>query len=95
MSNSELSTEYRQSIEALPSSESGSDRSDLKIILDAIAAQLSDADRRHSATLIEMQDRIAGMERETEITSPSCPSAVRARIRAHRDRRGGTRSAPF
>jgi localization factor PodJL len=73
MSNSELSTEYRQSADALPSSELGDDRADLKIILDAIAAQLSDADRRHSATLNEMQDRIAGMERETETLRPRVP----------------------
>jgi len=73
MSNSELSTEYLKHLEVHPSSESGSDRSDLKIILDAIAAQLSDADRRHSATLSEMQDRIAGMERETETLRPRVP----------------------
>ena len=73
MSNSELSTEYRQSIDALPSSEPGNDSADLKIILDAIAAQLSDADRRHSATLNQMQDRIAGMERETEALRPRVP----------------------
>ncbi|WP_041320741.1 tetratricopeptide repeat protein [Hyphomicrobium denitrificans] len=39
---------------------------ELKALVDAIAAQLSDATRRHSETLSEMQDRIATMGREAE-----------------------------
>ena len=73
MPNSELSTEYSHGGEAAASSEPGSDHDDLKNILDAIASQLSDADRRHSATLSEMQHRIAGMERETEILRNHVP----------------------
>ena len=73
MPNSELSTEFSHGGEAAASSEPGSDHDDLKNILDAIASQLSDADRRHSATLSEMQHRIAGMERETEILRNHVP----------------------
>ena len=73
MPNSEFSTEYSHGGEAAASSEPGSDHDDLKNILDAIASQLSDADRRHSATLSEMQHRIAGMERETEILRNHVP----------------------
>ena len=73
MPNSELSTEFSHGGEATASSEPGSDHDDLKNILDAIASQLSNADRRHFATLSEMQHRIAGMERETEILRNHVP----------------------
>src|SRR6185437_11441997 len=73
MPNSELSNHYPHDGEASASSEPGSEHDDLKIILDAIASQLSDADRRHSATLTEMQDRIAGMEHETEMLRHQVP----------------------
>ena len=73
MPNSELSNHYPHDGEASASSEPGSEHDDLKIILDAIASQLSDADRRHSATLSEMQNRIAGMEHETEMLRNHVP----------------------
>jgi localization factor PodJL len=73
MPNSELRTEYPYEDESPAASEHGSDRDELKSILDAIVAQLSDADRRHSATLTEMQDRIAGMEHETEMLRHQVP----------------------
>ena len=73
MPNSELSNDYSHDGEASASNEPGSEHDDLKIILDAIASQLSDADRRHSATLSEMQNRIAGMEHETEMLRNHVP----------------------
>jgi localization factor PodJL len=46
---------------------------ELKALIDAIAAQLSDATRRHSETLSEMQDRIATMGREAEALRDHIP----------------------
>ncbi len=46
--------------EPLPGCQAG----DLKNLLHSIVDQLSDADRRHSDTLHQMQDRLAGMGRE-------------------------------
>jgi localization factor PodJL len=46
---------------------------ELKALIDAIAAQLSDATRRHSETLNEMQDRIATMGREAEALRDHIP----------------------
>lgn len=46
---------------------------ELKALIDAIATQLSDATRRHSETLSEMQDRIATMGREAEALRDHIP----------------------
>lgn len=46
---------------------------ELKALIDAIATQLSDATRRHSETLNEMQDRIATMGREAEALRDHVP----------------------
>ena len=70
MSNSELSAGYRDSGDE----GSGNDgRPDLKAMLDVIAAQLVDADRRHTAALAEMQERINGMGREADALRPRVP----------------------
>lgn len=55
------------------SSEYEEEHSELKALVDAIAAQLSDATRRHSETLGEMQDRIAVMGREAEVLRDHIP----------------------
>ncbi|MBN9280863.1 MAG: sel1 repeat family protein, partial [Hyphomicrobium denitrificans] len=55
------------------SSEHEEEHSELKALVDAIAAQLSDATRRHSETLGEMQDRIAIMGREAEVLREHIP----------------------
>jgi len=54
-------------------SEHEEEHSELKALVDAIAAQLSDATRRHSETLGEMQDRIAVMGREAEALRDHIP----------------------
>ncbi|CEJ86915.1 Sel1 domain protein repeat-containing protein [Hyphomicrobium sp. GJ21] len=55
------------------SSEHEEEHSELKALVDAIAVQLSDATRRHSETLGEMQDRIAIMGREAEVLREHIP----------------------
>ncbi|MBS0252163.1 MAG: SEL1-like repeat protein [Proteobacteria bacterium] len=71
MSNSEMSAERR---EGRDPHESGDDsRDELKSILDTIASQLQDADRRHTAALNEMQDRISGMGREADLLRMRIP----------------------
>lgn len=70
MSNPELSAGYSQDQDA----SSGDDnRAELKAMLDVIAAQLVDADRRHTAALAEMQERIDGMGREADALRPRVP----------------------
>jgi localization factor PodJL len=73
MSNPELSSDddFRGSPEAL-GEEDG--HSELKLLIDAIAQQLTDADRRHTATLGEMRSRIATMGRETETLRHHVPT---------------------
>ncbi|WP_409562392.1 sel1 repeat family protein [Hyphomicrobium sp. MC8b] len=71
MSKSEMGAERR---EGRDPHESGDDsRDELKSILDTIAAQLQDADRRHTAALSEMQDRISGMGREADLLRMRIP----------------------
>ncbi|MFT3729956.1 MAG: sel1 repeat family protein [Hyphomicrobium sp.] len=54
--------------------ESGDDtRDELKSMLDVMASQLQDADRRHMAALNEMQDKIAGMGREADTLRARIP----------------------
>lgn len=64
MSNSEMSAERREGRDPRESGDGG--RDELKAILDTIANQLQDADRRHTAALNEMQDRISGMGRQAD-----------------------------
>ncbi|WP_290982169.1 tetratricopeptide repeat protein [Hyphomicrobium sp.] len=71
MSNSGMSADYRGEGQQ-PSA--GDGRDELKSMLDTIAAQLEDADRRHTAALNEMQDRISGISREADFMRPRVPS---------------------
>src|SRR5690606_22233395 len=73
MPNFDLNADYPYRGDYPQSSEPDNDQNELKGILDAIASQLSDADRRHSATLSEMQHLIAGMERETGVLRDHVP----------------------
>ncbi|MGO4682960.1 tetratricopeptide repeat protein [Hyphomicrobium sp. 2TAF46] len=70
MSNSELSADYPESEGA---GSGGENRSELRAMLDVIAAQLADADRRHTAALAEMQERIDGMGREADALRTRVP----------------------
>lgn len=70
MSNSGMSADYRGGGDERSSSDG---RDELKSMLDTIAAQLQDADRRHTTALNEMQDRISGMTREADVLRPRIP----------------------
>jgi localization factor PodJL len=76
MSNAELNAGHRQSGDVHDSPDHGSGHDELKNLIDAIAAQLTDADRRHTATLGEMQNRIADMGRETETLRDHVPEQL-------------------
>jgi localization factor PodJL len=71
MSNPEMSAEHRGGKGPLDSGDDG--RAELKSMLDTIAGQLHDADRRHMAALNEMQDRISGMGREADTLRARVP----------------------
>lgn len=71
MSNPEMSAERRSGREPLETGDDG--RAELKHMLDTISAQLQDADRRHTAALNEMQDRISGMGREAALIGNRIP----------------------
>ena len=51
---------------------------DLKSLLSAIADQISDADRRHSETLHQMQERLTGIGREAKAIKPRVPDQYAA-----------------
>lgn len=73
MSNPELSS--NDDLGGSPEASGGEDGHDeLKLLIDAIAEQLTDADRRHAATLGEMRSRIANMGRETETLKHHVPT---------------------
>ncbi len=73
MSNPELSS--NDDLGGSPEASGGEDGHDeLKLLIDAIAEQLTDADRRHAATLGEMRSRIANMGRETETLRHHVPT---------------------
>ena len=69
MSNSDWHQRVRQEAEAIMAegtepNGSACKAGDLKGLLNAIVEQISDADRRHSETLSQMQDRLAAMGHE-------------------------------
>lgn len=76
MSNAERNAVRGESVDAAGAASTDSECHELKSLLDTIAAQLSDADRRHTQTLNEMQDRIASMGRETELLRNSVPEKL-------------------
>ena len=73
-----FSQHIRQGVEALRADD-GSDAlagcraGDLKGLLNAIVDQISEADRRHSDTLQQLQERIAGIGREAKAIKPRVP----------------------
>jgi localization factor PodJL len=73
MSNSELSAGQRRGVDPLDFSDRDDGRADLKSMLDTIAAQLLDADQRHTAALTAMHERITGMGREADEIRPRIP----------------------
>lgn len=65
MAKTDWNDEIRNGVDALRSDEiRRCDTGDLKGLLNSIVDQLSDADRRHSDTLRQMQDRLAAMGRD-------------------------------
>ncbi len=73
MSNSEMSAGQRRGVDPLDFSNRDDGRAELKSMLDTIAAQLVDADRRHTAAITDMQERIDGMGREADQIRPRIP----------------------
>ncbi len=71
MSNPEQSAEHLDGTESHHSGDDG--QTELKAMLDTIANQMLDADRRHMAALSDMQNRISGMEREADAMRPRIP----------------------
>ena len=79
MSNSEMSAAAHDTdVEGVDMAGSApSQGHELKDLLNAIAAQLSDVDRRHTTTLDEMQSRLAAMGREAETIRTRVPMQFR------------------
>jgi len=73
MSNPELSARDGRSGEEHDAIGHDEDHKELKVLIDAIADQLTDADRQRTATLGEMQDRIATMGRKTQTLRDHVP----------------------
>jgi localization factor PodJL len=51
---------------------------DLRSLLNTIVDQIAEADRRHSDTLQQLQDRLAGLDRETKAIKPRIPGQYAA-----------------
>ncbi len=69
MSNTDWNQQIRRGVDAIKAGETpgvapGCQASDLKGLLHTIVDQISEADRRHSETLLQMQDRISGIGRD-------------------------------
>jgi localization factor PodJL len=78
MASTDLSQHIRQGVEQLRADDgqdplSGCRAGDLKGLLNAIVDQISEADRRHSDTLAQLQDRLAGIGREAKAIKPRVP----------------------
>ena len=83
MANTELSQQIRQGVDALRYDDgieplAGCQAGDLKGLLSAIVDQISEADRRHSDTLAQLQDRMAGIGREAKALKPRVPDSFAA-----------------
>lgn len=83
MASTEYSQQMRQGVDAgqadYSTDASGSSQSgDLKGLLNAIVDQISEADRRHSETLQQMQDRLTGIGREAQAIKPRVPEQYAA-----------------
>lgn len=73
MSNPELSARDGRSGEEHDAIGHDDDHNELKVLIDAIADQLTDADRQRTVTLGEMQDRIATMGRKAQTLRDHVP----------------------
>ncbi len=83
MANTDWNQRIREEVEAIraggttgaaaPAVESACQAGDLKGLLNTIVEQISDADRRHTDTLMQMQDRITHMGREASTLRSKVP----------------------
>lgn len=80
MANTDWNERIREEVEAIKSGgrpaqtqEPVCQAADLKGLLNTIVEQISDADRRHTDTLVQMQDRLASMGREASTLRSKVP----------------------
>ena len=78
MASRDFGQHIRQGVDALSADDaqdqaSGCKAGDLKGLLNAIVDQISDADRRHTDTLAQLQDRLTGIGREAKAIKPRIP----------------------
>lgn len=78
MASTDLSQHIRLGVESLRADDGkevlpGCRAGDLKGLLNAIVDQISEADRRHSDTLAQLQDRLSGIGREAKSIKPRVP----------------------
>ena len=83
MSKTDWNEQLRHEADAMRASEArdqiaACQAGDLKGLLHSIVDQLSEADRRHSDTLRQMQDKLANMGREAQSLRPRVPSQFSA-----------------
>jgi localization factor PodJL len=83
MASTDKGQHFRQGADGLLGSESaeaipGCQAGDLKSLLAAIVDQISEADRRHTDTLAQVQDRLAGIGREAKAIKPRVPDSFAA-----------------
>jgi localization factor PodJL len=83
MASTELDQHIRQGVDALRSDDghdpaAGCHAGDLKGLLNSIVDQISEADRRHSDTLQQLQDRLTGIGREAKAIKPRVPDSFAA-----------------
>ena len=83
MASTDYSQHMRQGVDAGHADygtdvSSGCQSGDLKGLLNAIVDQISEADRRHSETLQQMQDRLTGIGREAKAIKPRVPDQYAA-----------------
>lgn len=78
MASTDMGQHIRQGADALragegPDAAAGCQAGDLKGLLNAIVDQISEADRRHTDTLAQVQARLAGIGREAKAIKPRVP----------------------
>lgn len=83
MASTEYSQQMRQGVEAGHAdygteAQGTSQSGELRGLLNAIVDQISEADRRHTETLQQMQDRLTGIGRETKAIKPRVPGQYAA-----------------
>ena len=83
MANIDFTQQMRQGVDALSNNETldpapACHAGDLKGLLNAIVDQISEADRRHSDTLAQLQNRMAGIGREAKAIKPRVPESYAA-----------------